>query len=113
MHFLCILGPTHAELFKRVSKSLDRQLNNEVSRQLLEDFPVSTKNDLLIGNTQDGIVSLLKKWPDMRSKLTALFNQSLSDSIRPIAWKTFLENGKGLRDIYKTLNHNSEFVSRH
>lgn len=90
-----ISGSVYSELFNRVSKSLDRQLNNEVSRQLLEDFPVNTKTDMVIESAQDGIISLLKKWPNMRSKLIIYFNQPLSDVLRPVAWKAFLENAKG------------------
>ena len=41
------------------------------------------------------VVSLLKKWPEMKSKLHVCLNQPLADPIRQLAWKLFLSNPKG------------------
>lgn len=41
------------------------------------------------------VISLLKKWPEMKSKLHVCFNQPLAPPIRQLAWKLFLANPKG------------------
>ncbi len=94
--FLCqYKGKSHNSLYGKLSESLDQHLNNEVSRQLLEDYPVSTKTDLILECAQDGAIGLLKKWPDMKYKLHMCFNQPLPPGLRQVAWKLFLENTKG------------------
>jgi hypothetical protein len=78
-----------------VSNVLDHQLNGEVARQLLEEFPVNTKSDMVIEAAKDGVVSILRKWPDFKYKLHACLNQPLPNKLREIAWKLFLDNPKG------------------
>ena len=73
---------------------MDQHLNNEVAKQLMEDYPINTKTDLILDCAQEGAVSILKKWPDMKSKLHICFNQPLPKSIRQLAWRLFLENAK-------------------
>nr|XP_006812621.1 PREDICTED: uncharacterized protein LOC102808036 [Saccoglossus kowalevskii] len=86
----------HGKAFRNVqtnvSHSLDQHLNNQVAKELLEDFPVITKSDLIISHARDSVVAVLKKWPDMKSKLHLCLNQSLPDRLRQITWKLFLHN---------------------
>ena len=90
----CVLGQIFNKLCSRVSRSLDQNLNNDVARQLLEDQPINTKTDLVLEAAQEGAVALLRKWPNMRSKLHVCFNQPLTGELRQLAWKLFLENSK-------------------
>ena len=88
-------GTSYESLYKTVSSSLDQHMNNEVARQLMEDYPINTKSDLVLESAQDGIVSLLKRWPGLKPKLHACLNQPLPLPLRQLAWKLFLENTKG------------------
>lgn len=85
-------GTSYTNLYKKVSVCLDRNLNEEVSRQLLEEQPIGTKSDLIIDFAEDGALSLLKKWPEMKSKLCFCLNQSLPFKVRQLAWRLFLTN---------------------
>ena len=55
-----------------------------------------TRTDLVIETAEDGAVSLLKKWPDMKSKLHVCFNQPLPDPIRQLAWHLYLNDPRGI-----------------
>ncbi|XP_019622029.1 PREDICTED: uncharacterized protein LOC109468212 [Branchiostoma belcheri] len=94
-------GSSFTTLNAQVSKMLDMALNNEVARELLEDHPVNTKSDLVLGHARDGAVSLLQRWPDMRDKLHLCLNQPLPPTLRQLAWKLHLRNSK-LRRQYAT-----------
>ncbi|XP_077995375.1 uncharacterized protein LOC144448905 isoform X2 [Glandiceps talaboti] len=85
-------GKSFTNLQVNVSHSLDQHLNNQVAKELLEDFPVITKSDLVLGHARDGSVALLRKWPEMKNKLHLCLNQVLPDRLRQIAWKLFLHN---------------------
>ena len=82
-------------MYSKASVALDQYLNNEVARQLMEDFPINTKSDLILDAAQEGAIGLLKKWPDMKSKLCISFNQILPSRLRQLAWKLFLDNTPG------------------
>ena len=51
MHFKN-LGDFYMQLYGQVSKVLDQHLNNQVAKELLEDFPVATKSDLILEGAQ-------------------------------------------------------------
>ena len=78
-----------------MSVYLDQNLNEEVSRQLLEEAPIGTKSDLVIDFAEDGAMSLLKKWPEMKSKLLFCLNQPLPIRVRQLAWRLYLTNTRG------------------
>ena len=94
-HFISTLGSVYNNLYKKVSVFLDQNLNEEVSRQLLEETPLGTKSDLVIDFAEDGALSLLKKWPEMKSKLLFCLNQPLPVRVRQLAWRLYLTNTKG------------------
>ena len=74
----------------------DQSLNEDVSRQLLEESPMDTKTDLVIESAEEGALSLLKKWPDMKNKLYICLNQPLPLHIRQLTWRLYLSNTRGL-----------------
>lgn len=74
---------------------MDQSLNEEVSRQLLEESPMDTKSDLIIESAEEGTLSLLKKWPDMKEKLQVCLNQPLPTQLRQVAWRLYLSDTKG------------------
>ncbi|KAK2191699.1 hypothetical protein NP493_47g01010 [Ridgeia piscesae] len=72
----------------------------------MEDFPVKTKTDLILENAQDGIIGLLKKWPDMKSKLRIGYNQPLPPKMRRTMWKLYLKNEEVLKRYAEILANN-------
>ena len=88
----CLVNP-YENLNRRVSDCLDKGVNNEVSRSLLKDEPLETKTDLILAKVCEGIVSLLRRWPDQKYKLHAFINQPLPQPIRFAGWHLYLTNG--------------------
>lgn len=88
---------------KKVSVIMDQSLNEEVSRQLLEESPMDTKSDLIIESAEEGTLSLLKKWPDMKEKLQVCLNQPLPTQLRQVAWRLYLSDTKGRKiNVFKS-----------
>ncbi|KAL4224027.1 hypothetical protein ACF0H5_017484 [Mactra antiquata] len=97
-------GSTYSNLYKKVSLLLDQNMNEEVSRQLLEEHPIGTKSDLVIDFAEDGSLSLLKKWPDMKTKLCFCLNQPLPYKVRQLAWRLYLTNTRVRKQYVDLLN---------
>ncbi|KAH3885194.1 uncharacterized protein LOC127839191 [Dreissena polymorpha] len=97
-------GSAYNNLYKKCSVLLDQNLNEEVSRQLLEEHPIGTKSDLVIDFAEDGALSLLTKWPDMKSKLCFCLNQPLPFKVRQLAWRLYLTNTKVRKQYIDLLN---------
>jgi hypothetical protein len=94
--YFTIVGSIYNSLCKKVSVITDQSLNEDVSRQLLEESPMDTKTDLVIESAEEGALSLLKKWPDMKNKLYICLNQPLPLHIRQLTWRLYLSNTRGL-----------------
>lgn len=88
----CLLATPYDNLNKRVSDNLDKSVNNDVSRSLLKDDPLETKTDLILNQVCEGIVGLLRKWPDQKYKLHSFLNQPLPQPIRFVGWHLYLSN---------------------
>ncbi|XP_078339182.1 uncharacterized protein LOC111132265 isoform X4 [Crassostrea virginica] len=99
-------GTSYNNLMKKVSILMDQSLNEEVSRQLLEESPMDTKSDLIIENAEEGALSLLKKWPDMKEKLHVCLNQPLPPPLRQLAWRLHLSDTKVRKKYIDLLNTN-------
>ena len=82
-------------VYKVVARLMDQYMSDDVGRQLMEEYPIKTKSDLFLEDAQEGIVSLLRLWPDLKMKLHACFNNPLPSTLRQLAWRLFLENEKG------------------
>lgn len=89
-----LTGQAYGKLYHHVSSVLDRDLNRSVSQRQISGASTDSKSDLILDNLLDGSVGLLKKWPELRSKLHVFLNQPLPDHMRPIAWRLFLEDPK-------------------
>ncbi|ESP02547.1 hypothetical protein LOTGIDRAFT_171946 [Lottia gigantea] len=87
-------GNVYKNVSGKVSNLLDQHLNNDVAKQLLEDYPIDTKSDLIIEGAEEGALSLLKKWPEFKSKLHICLNQPLPPTMRQLAWRLYLSNTK-------------------
>ncbi|BFZ18747.1 hypothetical protein BsWGS_21786 [Bradybaena similaris] len=99
-------GSSSKNLLNKVSSLMDLHLNEQVSKQLLDDYPSNTRSDLVIEAAEEGAMSLLKRWPDMKSKLHILFNQPLPEPIRQLAWHLFLSNPQIRKAYVDLLNEN-------
>ncbi|KAL8614022.1 hypothetical protein ACOMHN_023257 [Nucella lapillus] len=99
-------GAAFQSMFGKVSMLMDQHMNEDVSRQLMEDSPMDTKTDLVIEGAEEGVVSLLKKWPEMKSKLHVSLNQPLALPIRQLSWRLFLSNPKARKNYMSLLNGN-------
>ncbi|XP_055863033.1 uncharacterized protein LOC106072877 [Biomphalaria glabrata] len=93
-------------LFNKVSGVMDQQLNSQVGQQLLDDSPTDTRPDLVIEAAEEGVISLLKRWPDMKSKLHVCFNQPLVEPMRQLAWHLYLSNPRIRKTYVELLNDN-------
>lgn len=94
--FFSLLATPYDELNHRVSDLLDKSVNNDVSRSLLKDDPLETKTDIILNKICEGIVGLLRKWPDQKYKLHAFLNQPLPQPIRFVGWHLYLSNNNRL-----------------
>ncbi|XP_052802733.1 uncharacterized protein LOC128232959 isoform X2 [Mya arenaria] len=97
-------GSAYNGLYKKVSVLCDQNLNEEVSRQLLEEHPIGTKSDLVIDFAEDGALSLLTKWPDMKHKLCFCLNQPMPFKVRQLAWRLYLTNTRVRKQYVDLLN---------
>ena len=108
--FKCIFlyvfaGRAYSDLYNKVSLSLDQHLNNEVSRQLLEEYPINTKSDLVLDAAQDGAVSLLKVRYNKKSS-----NHYGSYSLKLINHKKFHRNSAN--GVINYLNESQKLQTR-
>jgi hypothetical protein len=78
---------------------LDQSVNNQVSKKLLEDAPIETKTDLILDTTAEGIITLLRKYPEQKYKLHIFLNQSIPQPLRFLAWQLYLTNSKGKNNM--------------
>ncbi|GFS25981.1 hypothetical protein ElyMa_001702300 [Elysia marginata] len=99
-------GSASKNLFNRVSSVMDQQLNDQVSKQLLDDYPTDTRSDLIVDAAEEGVMSMLKRWPDMKSKLHVCFNQPLAEPVRQLAWHLYLSDPKMRKEYVDLLNQN-------
>ena len=90
-------GDAYKAFKSQVSSSLDTELNHYVGQQLLDEYPGESKTDLILNQVREGAFGLLRRWPEMKSKLHLCFNQNLPDRLRQMAWKLNLRNPKGTR----------------
>ncbi|CAF3693226.1 unnamed protein product [Adineta steineri] len=97
-------------LNKRVSDFLDKSVNNDVSRSLMKDDPTETKTDIILDKVCEGIVGLLRKWPDQKYKLHAFLNQSLPQPLRFVGWHLYLNNPNHRQKFINDLANNPRSV---
>lgn len=90
-------GKAYKDLYTQVSLLLDQQVNNIVARELLTSKgPLdSTKTELLLDHMQEGAVSILKRWPEMKSKFKLCLNISIPRKLQSVAWTLHMSNVDG------------------
>lgn len=61
---------------------------------------METKTDIILNKICEGIVGLLRKWPDQKYKLHAFLNQPLPQPIRFVGWHLYLSNNNRLSSSF-------------
>jgi hypothetical protein len=87
-------GNVYENLQSKLSYILDQSVNNQVAKKLLEDTVVDTKTDLVLDTISEGIITLLRKYPDQKHKLHVFFNQPIPQPLRFTAWQLYFSNTK-------------------
>ncbi|KAK1157451.1 hypothetical protein AOXY_G25137 [Acipenser oxyrinchus oxyrinchus] len=100
-------GNAYKEVVLQISSCLEDQLSSCVAIEMQESGSVSTRSERFQSHVRDGMVNLLHKWPDMKYKLHALFNQPLSSEIRKVAWRLFLSNTKARMEYLTRVSKNT------
>lgn len=96
-------GTVFDNLQSKLSYILDQSVNNQVSKKLLEDAPIETKTDLILDTTAEGIITLLRKYPEQKYKLHIFLNQSIPQPLRFLAWQLYLTNSKVRKEFVTKL----------
>ncbi|XP_032901482.1 uncharacterized protein LOC116988735 isoform X2 [Amblyraja radiata] len=87
-------GSIYRALVSRINSALEEQFGKRLSYKMHESKSMRTRTEAFGSRIQDGVVSLLQKWPDMKSKLHILFNHSLPPDLRKLTWNLYLSNTK-------------------
>ncbi|CAM9952286.1 unnamed protein product [Lampetra fluviatilis] len=93
-------GDVYKSVVAKVASSLDEQLVQQVAVEVADDRArprsrVQVVQELL----KSGLVSILHKWPELRSKLGVLFNHPLPSGIREPVWHLYLANARERTDF--------------
>ncbi|XP_072326152.1 uncharacterized protein [Scyliorhinus torazame] len=92
-------GNAHRVLMNRINSSLEQQIGNHLTSKTLQ-----IQNEPVFSHVQDGVVTLLHKWPDMKSKLHVLFNHVLPPDLRTFTWRLYLSNTKARLEYLSSLS---------
>ena len=99
-----LTGAAYQDLYNQVSLTLDQQVNNVVAKELLTSPNAidSTKTEFILDHLRDGAVSILKRWPEMRTKLHMCLIMPIPQKIQSVAWTFFMadQQGSGIVNIY-------------
>lgn len=97
-------GSTYKNLVERVSGVLDRNLNEEVTKTLINPSNKYTKTQLLLEGASNTSTKLLQRWPDLKTKLYSCFNRPLPKSLRKAVWKICLANPLARQDYLEKVS---------
>ncbi|PFX32934.1 uncharacterized protein LOC111344453 [Stylophora pistillata] len=105
---------SYQKLMATVSGILDRNLNEEVTQTIIDASNTRTKAELLLQESSKASISLLQRWPDLRTKLFACLNRPLPTELRRAVWKWFLANPTVRKEYLEKVSRNKQnTVSRH
>ncbi len=65
-----------------------------MAKKLLEDTSLETKTDLVLDTISEGIITLLRKYPEQKHKLHVFFNQPIPQPLRLLSWQLYFSNLK-------------------
>uniref|UniRef100_UPI00398EABE9 uncharacterized protein isoform X2 n=1 Tax=Pristiophorus japonicus TaxID=55135 RepID=UPI00398EABE9 len=97
-------GNAYRALMRRINSSLEEQIGSHLTGKIQESGTLQTKSETVLNHIQDGAVTLLQKWPDMKSKLHILFNHTLPPDLRKLTWSLYLSNTKARMEYLSRLS---------
>ncbi|XP_067824062.1 uncharacterized protein [Heptranchias perlo] len=97
-------GNTYRALMSQINSSLEEQIGSQLTGKIQESETLQTKSETVLSHIQDGAVTLLQKWPDMKSKLHILFNHILPPDLRKLTWSLCLSNTKARMEYLSSLS---------
>lgn len=107
-------GSSYQKLVGVVSGVLDRNLNEEVTQTLIDPSNTHTKAELFLQGASKAAINLLRRWPDLRSKLFACLNRPLPTELRKAVWKMFLANPVVRKEYLEKVSRNKrDTISPH
>ncbi|XP_068749867.1 uncharacterized protein [Montipora capricornis] len=92
-------GSSYKSLLLRVSGVLDRNLNEDVVKTLVDPSNKYTKTQLLLEQASEASIKFLQRWPDLRIKLYACINHPLPKNLRKAVWKMCLADPNVRREF--------------
>ena len=105
---------SYQKLMATVSETLDRNLNEEVTQTIIDASNTRTKAELLLQESSKASISLLQRWPDLKTKLFACLNRPLPTELRRAVWNWFLANPIVRKEYLEKVSRNKQdTVSRH
>lgn len=90
----CFAGGSYARISARVSEIIAEHIH--LNRKYHVDTMTTPEWASLQTQANAGLLHLLQKWPDLKSKLYRCFNIQLPQSLRRLVWSLYLENPQGL-----------------
>ncbi|KAM8976089.1 LOW QUALITY PROTEIN: uncharacterized protein RCH25_025400 [Pelodytes ibericus] len=91
-------GDIYTKLSAHISSCLEDNLYNYAARELQDSDIPKNQSDLVVKHIQDGVITILEKRPELKTKLHVLFNQPLPVSLRTLTWRLQLSNTKARMD---------------
>lgn len=111
---LVLDSSSYQKLMATVSETLDRNLNEEVTQTIIDASNTRTKAELLLQESSKASISLLQRWPDLKTKLFACLNRPLPTELRRAVWNWFLANPIVRKEYLEKVSRNKQdTVSRH
>lgn len=105
---------SYRKLLTTVSGILDRNLNEEVTQTIIDPSNTRTKAELFLQEASNASISLLQRWPDLRTKIFACLNRPLPAELRRAVWKMFLANPIVRKEYVEKVSRNKrDTVSPH
>uniref|UniRef100_A0A1I8I062 Rab-GAP TBC domain-containing protein n=1 Tax=Macrostomum lignano TaxID=282301 RepID=A0A1I8I062_9PLAT len=101
-------GETHQQLFHALSRATETNLNDQVSKEFELNSPYQTRSEAIHAGVVEGIVSLLYKWPDLKSQFVRFLNQSLPLGLRLHVWRVYFNNEYVLQQYHRILHSNPQ-----
>ncbi|KAF6037136.1 hypothetical protein EB796_004544 [Bugula neritina] len=98
-------GSNYDQLYNATSHLLDQQVNNTVAKEMLSDSSAVgvAKPELINEHLKDGVVSILKRWPEMKVKFHMCLNIPVPTKLRTNAWTLFMSDPRARKDYVEKL----------
>ncbi|XP_060114954.1 uncharacterized protein LOC132586839 [Heteronotia binoei] len=87
-------GDSYKTLMSQVSACLEKEIYHQIAQEMQDGGRVKNRLASLLTHIEDGMMTLLEEWPDLKGRLCSLFNQPLPAKLRGLTWRLYLSNRK-------------------